>query len=58
MTSTVVGIVTGLGMAFPLLIIGTKNVIVGFMATASIAFVTVAIVGIIPMGGWELGVSY
>ena len=47
----------GVGVALPILIIATGNVIVGVLATLTIVLVTVSVVGVIPMAGWKLGVS-
>ncbi|XP_060070535.1 protein dispatched homolog 3-like [Ylistrum balloti] len=50
------GIAIGICLAFVVLTIATKNIIIGFLATVSIACVTVTVVAIIPMVGWKLGV--
>ncbi|CAH1792445.1 unnamed protein product [Owenia fusiformis] len=54
--SAINGIIIGLCIAFPILIIATKNVIVGFFALCSIAMVTTSVVGVIPLAGWKLGI--
>lgn len=45
-----------LGLAIGLLTLMTTNWIVGLMAGATIACITVGVVGFIPMVGWKLGV--
>ena len=51
------GIVLGICLAFPVLIIATNNLIVGFIATIVICLITVCVIGVIPLVGWKLGVS-
>ena len=55
--SAIIGIVIGISISLPILIFATGNYIVGTLATITILFVSVAIVGFIPLLGWELGVS-
>ncbi|KAK2158902.1 hypothetical protein LSH36_162g08051 [Paralvinella palmiformis] len=55
-SSAVLGIVIGLCVALPLLILATSNIILGLMATLSIICVTVGVLAVIPMAGWKLGV--
>ncbi|XP_021340144.1 protein dispatched homolog 1-like [Mizuhopecten yessoensis] len=50
------GIAIGICLGFVVLTIATQNVVIGFLATLSIACVTVTIIAIIPMVGWKLGV--
>ncbi|XP_002736516.1 protein dispatched homolog 1-like [Saccoglossus kowalevskii] len=54
--SAIKGIIYGIVLAFPVLVIATQNIILGTMATVSIALTTVCVVGVIPMAGWKLGV--
>ncbi|KAL8603219.1 hypothetical protein ACOMHN_025234 [Nucella lapillus] len=54
--NAVLGIALGLSLAFPVLVLATCNVINGFLATLSIGCVTVCVIGVIPLGGWKLGV--
>ncbi|XP_046379986.2 protein dispatched homolog 3-like [Haliotis rufescens] len=54
--SAVKGIIIGICLAFVILTFATQNVVLGFLATATISCVTVTIVGIIPLAGWKLGV--
>jgi hypothetical protein len=56
-SSAVIGMVIGLCLAFPILVVATSNIIVGLMATMTIVIITVSVVGVIPMAGWKLGVS-
>ena len=51
------GILIGLGLALPILIIATKNFIVGGLATLTIALVSFSVVAFIPILGWKIGVS-
>ena len=46
----------GLTLAFPVLVFTTCNWIIGLLATLTIALITVCVVGLIPMIGWNLGV--
>lgn len=50
------GILTGICLACPILILATMNAILGLLATFIICAITVTVVGFIPMGGWKLGV--
>ncbi|XP_013379632.1 uncharacterized protein LOC106151089 [Lingula anatina] len=54
--TAITGIAIGIGIAFPLLVIATGNIIVGFLATLTMCMVTVCVVGMIPLLGWKLGV--
>lgn len=54
--SAISGIGIGLALAIIVLTLATTNVIVGFMATLTIAMVTCGILGLIPILGWSLGV--
>ena len=56
-SNAVSGVVIGLCLAFPVLIIATSNVIVGLMATVTILIITISVCAVIPMAGWKLGVS-
>ena len=58
MKSAIVGIAIGIGIALPILTFATSNYIIGTLATITILFVSIAIVGFIPILGWELGVRY
>ena len=47
----VVGIIIGVCVAFPVLVLATTNVIVGSFAAFNIACISVCVIGIIPMAG-------
>ena len=53
--NALVGIVIGLALALVVLTVATTNVIVGAMATLTIAMVTCSVLAIIPIIGWKLG---
>ncbi|XP_077990897.1 protein dispatched-like [Glandiceps talaboti] len=53
--SAIQGIILGIALAFPVLVLATQNIIIGSMATVSIGLTTCCVVGIIPMIGWKLG---
>ncbi|KAL4237665.1 hypothetical protein ACF0H5_002379 [Mactra antiquata] len=53
--SAIQGIVIGILLAFPILTIATRNVIIGLFATLSMCCSTVCVIGIIPLAGWKLG---
>lgn len=55
--NAITGIIIGLALAFPILTVATMNWIVGLLATLSLCFTTLCVVGFIPMGGWKLGVQ-
>ncbi|KAK3750726.1 hypothetical protein QZH41_017279 [Actinostola sp. cb2023] len=55
-STAVRGILMSLGLAIALVTLMTTNWIVGLMAGATIACITVGVVGFIPMVGWKLGV--
>ena len=55
-SSAVVGIVIGLCVALPLLILATSNVIIGLLATLTLCCIIVCVVAMIPIAGWKLGV--
>uniref|UniRef100_A0A7M5XG14 SSD domain-containing protein n=1 Tax=Clytia hemisphaerica TaxID=252671 RepID=A0A7M5XG14_9CNID len=50
------GIIIGLCVAFPVLVITTLNWVVGVFAIVTIALITISVIGLIPMLGWKLGV--
>ncbi|XP_062590695.1 protein dispatched homolog 1-like isoform X2 [Saccostrea cucullata] len=50
------GILIGLSVALPVLVLTTMNFIIGFLAWVVIALVTVCVLGSIPLLGWKLGV--
>ncbi|CAH1777269.1 unnamed protein product [Owenia fusiformis] len=54
--SATTGIIIGLCIAFPILVIATKNIIVGFFATCTITLITSGVCGMMPIAGWKLGV--
>ena len=56
-SSAVQGVIIGLCLAFPILVIATSNIIVGLMATVTICLITVSVIGVIPLAGWKLGVG-
>ncbi|XP_060601881.1 protein dispatched homolog 3-like [Ruditapes philippinarum] len=53
--NAIYGIVIGLCLACPILIIATGNVITGLLATFSLCCTTVCVIGVIVLGGWKLG---
>lgn len=55
--NAILGITVGICLAFPVLVLSTQNIIVGFLATLSICCVTVCVIGVIPLAGWSLGVG-
>ena len=55
--NAIYGIVISVCLAFPILVIATGNIIVGALATFSLCCCTVCVIGVIPLGGWKLGVS-
>ena len=55
--NAIYGITIGISVAFPILVIATRNLITGFLATLSMASSTVCVIGMITLGGWKLGVS-
>ncbi|KAK7488373.1 hypothetical protein BaRGS_00020347 [Batillaria attramentaria] len=54
--NAILGIVLGVCLAFPVLVLSTCNVINGLLATLTICCVTVCVIGVLPMAGWKLGV--
>ena len=56
--SAVMGIIIGLSLALPVLVLTTMNIIIGFIAWMVIVMVTVCVLGFIPLLGWKLGVIY
>ena len=55
--NAVLGIVMGVSLAFPVLVLATCNIINGLLATLTICCITACVIGIVPVGGWKLGVS-
>ena len=55
--NAVLGLALGLSLALPVLVVATCNVINGLLATLTICCVTVCVIGVIPLGGWRLGVG-
>ena len=51
------GIIIGIALAFPVLVLATKNILVGFLATCTIGCITITVLGLIPIAGWKVGVS-
>ena len=51
------GIIIGISIAFPILVIATQNIIVGTFAAINILAITVCVLGVIPLAGWKLDVS-
>ncbi|WAR02491.1 DISP3-like protein [Mya arenaria] len=49
------GIIIGVCLAFPILVIATGNIITGLLATFCMCCCTACVVGVIPLGGWNLG---
>ena len=56
--NAVLGIALGILIAFPILVIATMNVLTGCFATMNIILITVCVIGVIPLAGWKLDVSY
>ena len=56
LVGAVQGIIIGLSLALPVLIFTTCNWIIGLLAALTIALITNAVVGLIPLLGWKLGV--
>ncbi|WAR18662.1 DISP1-like protein [Mya arenaria] len=54
--NAIYGIAIGVSLAFPILVLATGNVVTGFLATLSMCCSTVCVIGVIPLGGWKLGV--
>lgn len=50
------GIIIGISIAFPVLILATGNIFGGFLATAIIVCVTVSVLGVLPLNGWKVDV--
>lgn len=50
------GILISLCLALPILVLFIDDLLLGALATLMIAFVSVSIIGIIPLVGWKLGV--
>ncbi|XP_013396220.1 protein dispatched homolog 1 [Lingula anatina] len=50
------GIVIGVAIAYPILIVATMNIITGTLAVLTICFITASVVGTVPVVGWKLGV--
>ena len=51
------GIILGVLLSFPILVVSTCNVINGLLATLTICCITVCVIGVVPLAGWKLGVS-
>ena len=51
------GIIVGLCVALPILVIATDNFLTGLLTTFILILTAVMVVGLIPMAGWKLGVS-
>ena len=56
--NAIYGIAIGVGLAFPILVIATGNIITGFLATLSMVSSTVCVIGVVTLGGWKLGVRF
>jgi len=54
--NAIYGIIIGVCLAFPILVIATRNIITGALATVSMCCSTVCVIGVVPLGGWKLGV--
>ena len=57
-TSSIIGILVGLSSAWIILILTTFNYVIGTLAVIIIGLVSACVIGIIPLAGWKLGVSY
>ena len=51
------GIIIGLCIALPILVIATNNIAIGFLATCTLICITIMVLGFIPIVGWKIGVS-
>jgi len=49
------GIAIGLAAAIPILIIATKNIWTGLLASLTLCMITVSVIGTIPLAGWKFG---
>ena len=58
MWNAFLGIIVGLCVALPILIIATNNFVTGFLATFTLILITTMVIGLIPMAGWKLGVRF
>ena len=56
MNNAITGIIIGLACSLAVLTIATTNVIIGALATLTIAMVTCAVLAVISAVGWNLGV--
>ena len=54
--NAIFGSAVSLGVIFPVSMITTQNVVVSFLSTFTICLTAAAIVGLIPIIGWEFGV--
>lgn len=55
--NAILGIVIGISIALPVLILATGNVVGGIYATLVIVCITVSVLGVLPLAGWKLDVS-
>ena len=55
MNNAILGIVIGLVLALVVLTLATTNIILGLLATLTIAMITASVLGMIPILGWKLG---
>lgn len=55
--NAILGIALGLGIAVPVLILATQNLIIGLLAVTTLLAVTVCVLGVIPLAGWKVDVS-
>ena len=54
--NAVLGILLGIAIALPILVLATMNVVTGLFATLNIICITVCVLGVIPLAGWKLDV--
>ncbi|KAL8608257.1 hypothetical protein ACOMHN_042124 [Nucella lapillus] len=55
-TNAVTGVILGVSLTLPILVLSTCNVLNGLLATFTICSITVCVIGVIPLAGWKLGV--
>lgn len=55
--NAIFGILLGVLLALPVLVLSTCNIINGVLATLIIAAITACVIGVIPLMGWSMGVS-
>ena len=56
MWNAFLGIIVGLSVALPILVIATNNFVTGFLATFTLILIIAMVIGLIPMAGWKVSV--